>query len=138
MCTLNNEPAGSAPRGMDDKRNSWDMVAPKEAASFGLRKKLQEIQRVRDDAADAALTTNVEVAELASEGVKAKRRNATLSEQNTKIEAILVEACVVKNAMCEQFVAAQSWITTLKTQLLDAQLALRKQTGKYFKTEADL
>lgn len=54
------------------------------------------------------------------------------------MKAIFVEARVGKSTMGKQLAGAEHRITTLKTQLDEAQLVLEKLLGELSSTEADL
>lgn len=102
---LDTELVGNAPKGMYDEENSLvfqGMVPVKEVALSALPCKLREVQCVCEDGRASVPKTIVEVVAFDREGVEAKCKNATLSEQNTDMEAILVNACA-KNVRCGSY-----------------------------------
>lgn len=60
-------------------------------------------------------TTVVEVIELAHDGIKMKRKNATLFDQNTYMETELGKVQAVEGTMCGQLAGVECRKTVLKT-----------------------
>lgn len=88
------------------------------------------MQRVCENGSEAVPLMNVKVAELAGKDTEAMCKNAIFSERNTDMKAKLVDACAVKIKIHEYLAEAKPQITTSKTQLHEAQLALKKLTSK--------
>lgn len=129
------------PRKTNDKGQNWDfdsMVSAKEVATTGVRGKLREMQRVCEDCSKTVPTATVKFAELEREGVELKRKNASLSDQNTNIEVEFLKVCAAKRTMHGQLKSAERQTIALKTHLADAKLAHGKLVDKLSKTEADL
>lgn len=80
------------------------MVTANKVASSGLSGKFQKVQHVCESGGEATPTTSTKLVELVLESVVTKGRNATLSKQNTGIEARLVEVHVFKSTMRKQLV----------------------------------
>lgn len=126
---------------MDDEEDSWDfegMVNAKKVASSGICRKLEEAQRVCEDGKESVSATAVVVIGLAHEGVKAKRKNATPSEQNADMHAELVQPRAANRSICRQLVEAKRRIAALKAQLDDAWWAIEKLVGESSRAIADL
>lgn len=137
---LNNELADSVLGEMNDEEDNSDfegMVTFEEVTSSGLRGMLQEVQHICGKDSETVPLAIVEVVKLAREGVEAKRKNATLSKQNTEMDAKLVKDRVVKRTIREQLVGVKLQVTTLRTQLSGSQLALEKLASEVSRTEAD-
>lgn len=80
----------SVPEEMHSDENKSDVegiITGKETTSSIFGGKFRVVQRICQVGGDAVPTTVVEVVELAREGAEAKRKNETLSEQNTNIGA---------------------------------------------------
>lgn len=86
----------------------------------------------------AVPTMVAEVIALARDVIEAKRTNATLSYQNTDMDAELVEARTFSSTMRKELAVAERRIAALKTRLGKAQSALEKLTGESSSTEAGL
>lgn len=127
-------------RGINDKEVSWDfedMVTAENVATFSIRGKLQKIQRVCEGAREAVPTTTADVFKLARDGIKMKRKNATMSGRQTDLEAQLVETLAAGRTMRSEIKAAKDCIQILKAQLFNAQLTLSKLANESSMTEAD-
>lgn len=74
--------------------------------------------------------TNVDVIELACEGIEIKRKNATLPDRNLDMEARLVETLVAGRTMRGQITATEDRVKAQKTQLADAQLTYEKSANE--------
>lgn len=62
----------------------------------------------------------VKVIERAREGDEAKRKNATLSDQQTDMEAEMVVSRAASRAMSSQILAAEERVKFLKTRLAES------------------
>lgn len=81
MCDFGLKLASIVPECMNDEEDSWDFegtVTARKFDLFGLCDKLRDVQSVCVDGSKPVPTANVNVVELACEGVEAKRKNATL------------------------------------------------------------
>lgn len=133
--------ASDVPERMDEGEENRDfksIVAAKEVASSGLNGKLRAVLRVSENGGEAVPTTIVEVIELGCGGVKMKRKNTALSDQNTDMERELVKACAVEGIIRRQLAEAERRTTALKTQSADPKLELEKLAAEMFRTEANL
>lgn len=83
-------------------------------------------------------TTIVDVVELPRESIEMKRKNATMPDRQTDLEAQLVEALAAKRTMRIQITTAEGLIKALNVRLADAQLALEKLANEWSKAEANL
>lgn len=88
------------------------------------------MQFVCEGSGEAVPTKVVKVMKPACEVIEAKRKNAALSNLNTDIETKLLEPRTASSTMGELLAGAQRQITSSKTKLADAQLALDKLTGE--------
>lgn len=76
---LDKERFSDVPKGIKDKNNVSNfegMVTAKEVATTSFRRKLQEVQHVREESGEAVPTAIVNRIELALEGIEMKRKNA--------------------------------------------------------------
>lgn len=128
------------PKGIDDEENNWGikgMVSGKEVATTGISGKLPEVQCVCGECGEAVSTTNINVVELAREGIKVKRKNATMFSPQTDMEAQLVESRSVGRTIWGLNMAAEDRMKARKTQLADARSVLEKYADVASKTKAD-
>lgn len=141
MRSLYSRPATDLLEVRDDEEGNWDfdgMVTAEEVTMSGVRGKLWEVQRIREDGGEAVPTLIVVVIKLAFKSIEAKRKNETLSDQNTDMKAKRVETCIAGGRMREHPVDAELGISSLRTQLYVAQMALKKLTGASSRTENGL
>lgn len=90
-----NDRTSDEPEKMEDEKKNWDfegVVSAEQVVTAAVRGTFWEGERVCEDVGETSPKTNVKVINLAGEGVKPKCRKATLSDQNTIIEAEFVEA----------------------------------------------
>lgn len=76
----------------DEKKKNWDanyIVTAIKVATSGVPCMERVVQRICESCSETAPTTIVEVAELAPESVEMKRKNETLTNQSTDMEAKL-------------------------------------------------
>lgn len=81
------------PEKRDDEMNNWDfegMMTAEERVSSVIGGKSREVQHVCEDGVEVVTTTIIEVFELSREGIKGKRKTATVSGRQTDLEAKLV------------------------------------------------
>lgn len=107
-------------------------------ATYGIRRKLQELQRICENGGDALPTKIVEVIKPAFEGVEANPKNVAPSNQNTDMKSKFVELCAVGSTTCEELAEAERRTTALKTQLDKFRLVLERLGGESSRMEAGL
>lgn len=90
------------------------MVTAVEVATTGIHEKLREVQRACNEDGEAVPTTFVDVINLAREGIKARHKNAALSNRQTDWEAQLLDTLAVGRTMCGQITAAKNCIKAVE------------------------
>lgn len=114
------------------------MITAKEVVLSVPRDKLREMQCVRVDGEGPVSITVVKPIKLARHVIEGKRKNSTLSKQDTSLEAKRVEARSVSGTVREQLAEAERRTKVLKTQLNESQFALENLADESSRTEADL
>lgn len=111
------------------------MVGAEKVVWYGFRGGSRKVQHVCEEGAKDVRMTVVKTIKLACGENEKERKNATILKKNMDMETKLVEAQAGGSTMRVQFAEAKHRLTALKTQVVDACLALEKQTGETSRTK---